>query len=821
MTTRDDSRIFADNAPLFYKHKLGVVPLMPWNSTHKSRGKAPQIQGWQRYATEFPSEAVQDHWIASFPDSNLGLPLGPSSGLCVIDIDTDDENLIEAIEGCLPASPWIRVGQKGKVLVYKYTGVRNWKVRDENNNSICEGLGAGNQVVVFGVHPKTEKPYVSNCNLYDVLTKIQLCPLDIEDRIRNALAAAGLKLGGRGRSAPLDVIPSGERDTQMVRHAGYLSRIILGIEKSAVFSLQEAIDHMHHWVEEYTSKVAGDTLDPAKGVAKLLEFALRDIEKGRTLPEGWDAELRPEWLAHPTVEALLLKNQRARWTVSRAREWLSGKVGEKPDDDDWVLARTNEMISLVAADEQFGDGDIRALVGKVLPTIANLGLKKSDLLVMFKLARRGETEDEAQDQHALALRVVEELEKAGEIRHDLGKFWQYSGARWAELPSDDVYLVAASIKNSTLMKRNSDYEAVVKVCQRLVKNPLVISEERGLNFANGWLGTDLVLQDHDPKFGATFTMPFDYAGAEGAHCPRFQGFLASCWGLENDYMERVGLLQEAMAATMFGLMPGFQKAILLHGRPGTGKTVLLSIMRSLMPPEGVSDISPMRWGERFAMAGMAGRALNVCGEIPEAGYIPGAIFKVVVEGSPMELEYKNVDPFSVKLIAAHWFAGNYLPASKDSSEGFIRRWMVLGFDQVVPENERLVGLAEDIIAEERQAIAAWALGGLGRLLQAGRFTEPRSHLELVAEMRRINNSVLAWLDSNGRYVKTSNEADAAGGMELYDAYVFHVRNVNRGMATSYERFIQMLYDMGLGRLQVREVNGVMGWRVTGVRGVVV
>ena len=41
-----------------------------------------------------PTDLEQMHWMASYPKGNIGLPFGPASGLCAIDIDTEDKDLI-------------------------------------------------------------------------------------------------------------------------------------------------------------------------------------------------------------------------------------------------------------------------------------------------------------------------------------------------------------------------------------------------------------------------------------------------------------------------------------------------------------------------------------------------------------------------------------------------------------------------------------------------------------------------------------------------------------------------------------------------------
>lgn len=92
------TQIFRDFAPLYWAAGIPAMPL-------KVKSKAPILSEWTQYGTNMPSAAVREHWLAEYPRSNLGLPFGPASGLCAIDIDTTDEDLVAAIEDCLPATP--------------------------------------------------------------------------------------------------------------------------------------------------------------------------------------------------------------------------------------------------------------------------------------------------------------------------------------------------------------------------------------------------------------------------------------------------------------------------------------------------------------------------------------------------------------------------------------------------------------------------------------------------------------------------------------------------------------------------------------------
>lgn len=781
--------IFAEYAPSYWGAGLPVIPLRP-------RNKMPDINSWSTFGSQMPSEAIQQHWLASYPNGNIGLPFGPASGLCAIDIDTDDEALIKALRDILPPTPWVRVGKKGMGLIYKWSGQRNFKLRGAEGGMICEFLGLGNQMVMPpSIHPDTGKPYTSDTNLWEVMDQIQELGDDIEDKLRALLGEAGFAVGAGGRSAPVDIVPAGERDIQMVRHAGYLSRVVLGIDKSTTFGLAEAISHMHTWVSDFTARVAGDQMDPNKGVAKLLEFLIKDLEKGRTLPEGWDAGLPDEWLAHPTIQLIAEKNQSQRWTVTKAADWLGGNIAEKATDADWCLARVEDLINKVSQDEQFSETQFRALIPSIIRMASGLELKKTDLVQAYKNAKKGGSAGEDMDDHeAIARVVLLRLEADGEVRYDNGKFWQWSGSCFRELKEDDVYMaIASGVKGSMIVRRHSDYASVINVMRRMCRKDLVQVEENGLNFANGYVGEDLVRMEHDPKYGATFTLPFNYVKDAGTRCNMWFEYLHSVWGEEEDFAARVMLLQEMFAVTMFKLAPRYQKAFLLYGKAGTGKSQVLEVLRGMMPPGAVANVGPQHWGEKFTMTDLIGCAVNICGELPESGVIAGNMFKEIVEGGLVRTEFKGVDGFSFKPLCAHWFSSNYLPMSRDSSRGFTRRWIILDFNNVIPEEKQVKELAKIIIANEREEIAAWALDGLQRVLRNNGFTNPPSQVKRINQMRRINNSVQAFLESSPSVRRV--EGGEMKARDLYDQYSFHMKDVGRGMPVSYERFVQMLDDL--------------------------
>lgn len=806
--------IFGKWAEKYWAAGLPVIPLRRWNSSAKGAGKAPILNEWSSYGKAMPSRATQESWVLAYPDSNIGLPFGPASGLCAIDIDTEDEDLVGAILDALPQSPWTRIGRKGMGLIYRWSGQSNFKIRDSNNKSIVEFLGMGNQMVMPpSIHPDTGKPYTANVELWTVLDKVPVLPDDVQKVLRAALSDVlgdrGMELAATGRSKPLQIVPEGERDIQMVRQAGYLARVVEGIDKDAEYSLAEAIDQMIVWTTEFTSRVAGDEMDPNKGVGKLLEFLMKDVEKGRTLPDGWDFGLSEELQDHPIVKELKEKNQVARWTYSKARAWFEER--SEGVDDDAMLKAVMELVELCAKDDQFTEFEWNTLCGYLMSRIGKgLGMSKPDLKRMFKDTRKEQMHgDIAADHETIAQDVLESMRREGELRHHMGSFWQWNGSCFQKIDWEDIYgRVSRDIKGNVLSRRHADYQAITKCIGILCRAELVEELEIGVNFANGFLDSDLKLHDHNPKYGKTFTLPFNYDPARASECHQWLKFLEDTWGDDEDFDDKVKALQQAFAATMFGIAPDYQRAFLLHGKAGSGKSVTLEVLQALMPPNAQSAISPVQWNGNFALAGMVGKTLNVCGELPEETVIDGAKFKQVVEGSPCTTSFKNQDEFSFRPLCAQWFASNHLPRSRDTSYGFVRRWLIFDFPRVVPVEERIVDFAEHLIYEEQEAIASWAVQGITSLLKDGRYVEPKSHLERLRQIQRANNSVAAWLASNPKVRPVEDQNETADAREAFDHYVFYMKEVSRGFSVTFEKFVQMAEELGHTRSTYRDVHGI-------------
>lgn len=733
--------IFADHCERYWAADLPVMPLQ--------RGdKKPVITAWQTFQSKMPNEAERTSWKAWHKDGNIGLPLGPQSGLVAIDVDTDDPKVLGILEKILPPSPWRRIGQKGFVLIYKYDGqpIIRIKYRDENGKqqSLVEMLGAGSQIVLPpSIHPKTKQPYHSNKDLIDCLGDVRSLPPNIEQILRDALGQAGIAVGSAAFGAVTDYVSTGNRDNSLVSMAGLFARDVLKGEKT----LLEACGQIEVAIGQFMQKTYGDNIDPAKGPQKLIEFLIRDVTgpKGKALPKGWDEGVSAEQRAAWGLDAFSSDNE--TWDYAQMMQFFNAhieKAGVK-DSPEQFTGVVKQVLNRIAANPGLEPIEEDQILNH-MATVS--GKRVSVASVRRQLAQLRAGPISGGDHAELAKAVVRDLEElGGEIRFHLDALWQWRGSAWDKMDEGDVlkHIINeyGSYKAAT---RANDHVGILKTIRGMQKQELKKRAEPGINFVNGYLTQDLELKEHHPDYGMTYTLPYPYKPELAGKCTRFQRMLYDYWGDDPDYSEKVTALGEVMALTMFGKMTEVQLAVCLYGVGHSGKSRLMEIMQAMMPAEAQCSLPPTMWGDKFGPAQLVGKLLNFAGELSEKQLIDSAKFKQIVSGEVIDAQEKNKQPFNFRPKAAHWFASNHTPKSADSSTGFTRRWLFLCFTKAFPVSEKVVDYDKIVVAEEREAIAAWAVAHMNRLkVNNFKITDPRSSIEQREALENELNSVRDFL----------------------------------------------------------------------------
>lgn len=784
--------IFSETAPKLWELGLPVMPLQP-------KAKEPVVKKWQYLSERMPTPEEQSFWLKNYADGNIGLPLGAQSGCVALDIDTDDPALINLIESYVPLSPWQRIGKKGKVLMFKFTGQKTFRIKTIEGDTICELLSSRTQVVLPpSIHPDTKKPYHATCDLAQVVRDLPTLSPEIETVLRTAFMDYGITLSHSGWTRTTDYVSHGSRDVKMTSMAGFFAN---GVTRGEL-SVKEAINRMYAWYSSCVEKVAGDDVDIEKGIKNMLSFLVQDVigPKNKVLPKGWDEGLTEQ---EKKDYGLLFDTEMEEWDYEKLKSYLFDQFSKYGEDSvqrteaiEYILKRMSRSPSLTSLDE---DRLLKYIAQSCKFIQLSAVKKRLQELKAGKVKGLNHTE--------IAKAILEEFQKVSPICFHRDVLWRWNGSNWEILPEHEILSrIANDYGSLPAATRANDHKGILKIIQTLVRQGLPVANVEGVNFANGYVTVKGEIKPHSPEYGMTYTLPYRYVveNSQSLHAaPRFNDFLYSCWGQEPDYYERVQVLREAIAVTLFGLGPAFTRAILLYGLASTGKSQLLKIVERLLPPEAVSYVPPYDFDDKFKVTLLSNSIMNVCGELKETQKIPGASFKQIVDGSTLTGQYKNRPIFNFAPKATHWYASNYTPKSDDATEGFNRRWVILSFRRIVRKEERVLNIGDIIAAEEREAIASWAVGTISDLLNKRDFSLPPSHYDKIKEMISENDSLFFFLisEKGPRLIKKPLETTAKIHLdklyEEYSAFCYAQRSVKPvGLRRYYQRLQELSYFMG-------------------------
>lgn len=425
--------------------------------------------------------------------------------------------------------------------------------------------------------------------------------------------------------------------------------------------------------------------------------------------------------------------------------------------------------------------------------------------------------NEAQTHHGYSKTVIAELTEG--VWKPVG----YHGALfvlnpdtglWVCRPSEALVSDVAELHDGKdYCNRSSDYRAIADHILALADDKSFFSEAAiGIACPGGFyqlLDDEIRLVPLKPEHRQRVMLP--YAPTQQS-IPQFESFLHETFMSEREGEEeqQIALLQEIAGAVLLGLMPRHQKAVLFYEPFGrAGKGTMDRILQGLVPPELVTAVSPFKWNYDYHVAALAGARLNVVGELPENEAIPASSFKSLIGGDLVTGRHPTHRPITFANEAAHLFTSNHLITTKDQSEAFYARWIIVDFP-----NSRLrsglpidPGLAERIITNELPGIAYWALEGAKRLLANGNFSKSPAHERLMAKWRLSTSSLSEFIHE---CCELSTDCQVRRA-EFYEAYTRWCGETGR-KRFSKSRVKELLdNNIGLG-VRWAELNGIEVFR---------
>jgi P4 family phage/plasmid primase-like protien len=270
-----------------------------------------------------------------------------------------------------------------------------------------------------------------------------------------------------------------------------------------------------------------------------------------------------------------------------------------------------------------------------------------------------------------------------------------------------------------------------------------------------WNGLLVLRQDgttefipHTPDYFSFVRLPYDYVPA--AQCPLWLTFLDDVMLKRQDYV----LLLQQWCGYLLRPDLRLQKFLLCVGEGANGKGVFFEVVQAVVGVENCSQVPIARFNNPFALIHTLGKMVNLTTE--SAGLIEEeaeTTLKSFTAGDRMTFERKFRDAVSDVPTAKIMVATNDLPRFNDRSQAIWRRILLVPFDKVIPQEQQIETLADEL-KKELPGILNWALEGLRKLNAAGRFTIPEAGKTLLEQYRQDTNPARAFLLEN--YEATNN-----------------------------------------------------------------
>lgn len=366
--------------------------------------------------------------------------------------------------------------------------------------------------------------------------------------------------------------------------------------------------------------------------------------------------------------------------------------------------------------------------------------------------------------------VAQDLRTAfGPIVQDEGEFWRYDCSRWEAIPRDELWKAIVVYDGAEFLTPSQD-PANVKLNKSRVESVLVCmapllskvgffaSSPIGINCASGFITFDPSgmprLAAHSSEHRQRHVLAASWLADRPQRSPArlLNLLLEGCFKGDVDKTAKIDLLAEVAGAAVMGMATSIiePKALVLVGKQAeNGKSQILAMIRSLLPPSAVSAISPAKFSDRTFLCHLAGKLLNAPDELSGSATIACDVFKQMITGDPTWVRDLYRSGFELSPRAQHIFATNTLPEFKDGMDrGVRRRLCVLEFNRVIPRSERLERIGSRIGEEEGDALLAWAIEGAGRVIRSGNHTIPASSITALLAWVYSSDPVLAWVESS-------------------------------------------------------------------------
>ena len=191
------------------------------------------------------------------------------------------------------------------------------------------------------------------------------------------------------------------------------------------------------------------------------------------------------------------------------------------------------------------------------------------------------------------------------------------------------------------------------------------------------------------------------------------------------------------------------KIAMLIGPPRSGKGTTMAVMSAMLGKHNIANTSLASLGGRFGLEPLVGKLSALIdeghlGKFSDTSQILERL-KAISGGSEQTVDRKGVAALSsVALKIRFTMAVNELPRLSDSSAAMRARLLVIPYFNTYEGNEDF-GLVDRLLTEI-PGITNWALQGLRRLKEMGRFRNPSAGEEILRDFVYLSSPAKSFVD---------------------------------------------------------------------------
>lgn len=328
-------------------------------------------------------------------------------------------------------------------------------------------------------------------------------------------------------------------------------------------------------------------------------------------------------------------------------------------------------------------------------------------------------------------------------------FYIWNGKHWTEKPLKFLHKFCTDHFIPTASnKMRLEFEGLATARNHVPENFFSDKSHGLINFNNGVLRLkDRKLLPHSKAYGFMNVLPYDYDPE--AKCPEFDRMMDNITN-SDESMKQVIL--EYMGYCISGMPSSWgQKAMIITGPGGTGKSTFLDILRSMVGNDGYSSVPLEEFRNATMRGNMYGKLFNVTEETKYNSLRDSTEFKNIVTGGSVVIKYLWREPFTTELNTKLILACNEIPPTGDKTDATYRRLIIVPFIRKFYDKNNEDNVERDIrerVKREMSGVYNKVLSALDVLTKQNMFSRSRASDQALAEYQDENDVLKCFINDH-------------------------------------------------------------------------